>query len=201
MIKALLQARSPPAPALPPAPQVLIYQSLGFPTPVFGHVSLILAPDKSKLSKRHGATSVGEFREDGYLAQVRQLGCVCRDSLPLVCAWQEALARWQLSEHAGTAGCKRNPCEQGCMVQVYTACTAHAGQSGLFSSPLRQFAWWDHSNLLNLLLPPAAGHAQLPVAAGLERRQRAGDLQRGGAAEGLLAGAHHQERGGCGPRG
>ncbi|KAI7838189.1 hypothetical protein COHA_008037 [Chlorella ohadii] len=48
---------------------VLIYQSLGFPTPVFGHVSLILAPDKSKLSKRHGATSVGEFREDGYLAQ------------------------------------------------------------------------------------------------------------------------------------
>jgi glutamyl-tRNA synthetase len=49
--------------------QVLIYQSLGFPTPVFGHVSLILAPDKSKLSKRHGATSVGEFREDGFLAQ------------------------------------------------------------------------------------------------------------------------------------
>ncbi|KAI3438090.1 hypothetical protein D9Q98_000532 [Chlorella vulgaris] len=48
--------------------QVLIYQALGFPTPIFGHVSLILAPDKSKLSKRHGATSVGEFREEGYLA-------------------------------------------------------------------------------------------------------------------------------------
>lgn len=51
--------------------QVLIYQALGFPKPVFGHVSLILAPDKSKLSKRHGATSVGEFREEGYLAAVR----------------------------------------------------------------------------------------------------------------------------------
>ena len=49
-------------------PQVLIYQALGFAKPVFGHVSLILAPDKSKLSKRHGATSVGEFREDGFLA-------------------------------------------------------------------------------------------------------------------------------------
>jgi glutamyl-tRNA synthetase len=48
--------------------QVLIYKALGFPTPTFGHMSLILAPDKSKLSKRHGATSVGEFKEEGYLA-------------------------------------------------------------------------------------------------------------------------------------
>ena len=48
--------------------QVLIYDALGFPQPAFSHVSLILAPDKSKLSKRHGATSVGEFREEGYLS-------------------------------------------------------------------------------------------------------------------------------------
>lgn len=48
--------------------QVLIYQALGFAKPTFGHVSLILAPDKSKLSKRHGATSVGEYREQGFLA-------------------------------------------------------------------------------------------------------------------------------------
>ena len=47
--------------------QVLVYQALGYPPPQFGHVSLILAPDRSKLSKRHGATSVGEFREQGYL--------------------------------------------------------------------------------------------------------------------------------------
>ena len=49
--------------------QVLIYQALGFEEPAFGHVSLILAPDKSKLSKRHGATSVGEFRAQGYLPE------------------------------------------------------------------------------------------------------------------------------------
>ena len=49
--------------------QVLIYQALGFQEPAFGHVSLILAPDKSKLSKRHGATSVGEFRAQGYLPE------------------------------------------------------------------------------------------------------------------------------------
>jgi len=48
--------------------QVLIYKALGFPIPSFGHMSLILAPDKSKLSKRHGATSVGDFKEEGYLA-------------------------------------------------------------------------------------------------------------------------------------
>ena len=47
----------------PAAAQMLIYQGLGFKVPQFGHMSLILAPDKSKLSKRHGATSVGEFRE------------------------------------------------------------------------------------------------------------------------------------------
>lgn len=48
--------------------QALIYNALGFSMPQFGHVSLILAPDRSKLSKRHGATSVGQFREMGYLA-------------------------------------------------------------------------------------------------------------------------------------
>ena len=48
---------------------MLIYKALGFKEPQFSHVSLILAPDKSKLSKRHGATSVGEFRHEGYLPQ------------------------------------------------------------------------------------------------------------------------------------
>ena len=47
---------------------MLIYQAFDWQIPSFAHVSLILAPDKSKLSKRHGATSVGEFREQGCLA-------------------------------------------------------------------------------------------------------------------------------------
>jgi glutamyl-tRNA synthetase len=49
--------------------QVLLYQALGQPLPVFAHVSMILAPDRSKLSKRHGATSVEEFRDQGYLPE------------------------------------------------------------------------------------------------------------------------------------
>lgn len=48
--------------------QLLVYDALGFTPPAFGHMSLILAPDKSKLSKRHGATSVGDFKAQGYLA-------------------------------------------------------------------------------------------------------------------------------------
>lgn len=47
--------------------QALVYDALEFKRPTFGHMSLILAPDRSKLSKRHGATSVGQFKEQGYL--------------------------------------------------------------------------------------------------------------------------------------
>ena len=49
--------------------QLFIYDALNFPHPLFAHVSLILAPDRSKLSKRHGATSVGEYRDRGYLPE------------------------------------------------------------------------------------------------------------------------------------
>eukprot|EP00276_Gloeochaete_wittrockiana_P014039 CAMPEP_0184332634 /NCGR_PEP_ID=MMETSP1089-20130417/1793_1 /TAXON_ID=38269 ORGANISM="Gloeochaete wittrockiana, Strain SAG46.84" /NCGR_SAMPLE_ID=MMETSP1089 /ASSEMBLY_ACC=CAM_ASM_000445 /LENGTH=632 /DNA_ID=CAMNT_0026656105 /DNA_START=19 /DNA_END=1917 /DNA_ORIENTATION=+ len=48
--------------------QILIYQALGFPIPMFAHVSLILGEDRSKLSKRHGATSVDQFGQMGFLA-------------------------------------------------------------------------------------------------------------------------------------
>ncbi len=49
--------------------QVLIYKALGIIPPHFAHIPLILAKDKSKLSKRHGATSIGEFKEEGFLPE------------------------------------------------------------------------------------------------------------------------------------
>lgn len=49
--------------------QLFIYQALGWEAPQFGHMPMILAPDRSKLSKRHGATSVEEFRSQGYLPE------------------------------------------------------------------------------------------------------------------------------------
>jgi len=49
--------------------QVLLYQALGFAPPEFAHLSLVMGPDHTPLSKRHGATSVSEFRERGYLPE------------------------------------------------------------------------------------------------------------------------------------
>ncbi|HSB05831.1 MAG TPA: glutamate--tRNA ligase [Thermodesulfobacteriota bacterium] len=49
--------------------QIQIYHALGYPLPHFGHVSMILGPDKKKLSKRHGAQSVMEYQKMGYLSQ------------------------------------------------------------------------------------------------------------------------------------
>jgi len=49
--------------------QIQIYQGLGYPLPQFGHVSMILGPDKKKLSKRHGAQSVMEYQKMGYLPE------------------------------------------------------------------------------------------------------------------------------------
>ena len=44
-----------------------LYQAFDYPPPRFGHLPMILGPDRSKLSKRHGATSITEYREAGYL--------------------------------------------------------------------------------------------------------------------------------------
>jgi glutamyl-tRNA synthetase len=49
--------------------QMLCYEALGAPVPEFAHVSMILGPDRSRLSKRHGATSVQAFRDEGILAE------------------------------------------------------------------------------------------------------------------------------------
>ena len=49
--------------------QLLLYEAFGWRAPAFAHVSLVMGPDHSPLSKRHGATSVKEFRDRGYLPE------------------------------------------------------------------------------------------------------------------------------------
>jgi glutamyl-tRNA synthetase len=49
--------------------QVLCYEALGYQVPAFAHVSMILGPDRARLSKRHGATSVQAYREQGILPE------------------------------------------------------------------------------------------------------------------------------------
>ena len=49
--------------------QVLIYEALGATPPIFAHLPLILGPDRTRLSKRHGATSVGSYADEGFLPE------------------------------------------------------------------------------------------------------------------------------------
>jgi glutamyl-tRNA synthetase len=49
--------------------QILLYRALGAVPPIFAHVPLILGPDRTRLSKRHGATSVSSYRDEGFLPE------------------------------------------------------------------------------------------------------------------------------------
>lgn len=49
--------------------QILIQEALGLPQPKYAHLPLILGPDRRKLSKRHGATSVSDYKKQGYLPE------------------------------------------------------------------------------------------------------------------------------------
>jgi glutamyl-tRNA synthetase len=49
--------------------QILLYEALGYTVPQFGHVSMIMGSDKTRLSKRHGATSVMTYKDRGYLPE------------------------------------------------------------------------------------------------------------------------------------
>ncbi|CAO0821038.1 Glutamate--tRNA ligase [Desulfarculales bacterium] len=78
--------------------QILLYQALDSPIPQFGHVPMILGGDKTKLSKRHGATAVIAYRDMGYLPEA-MLNALAR------LGWshgdQEVFSRQELIQHFG----------------------------------------------------------------------------------------------------
>jgi glutamyl-tRNA synthetase len=49
--------------------QIQVYRALGFSPPQFAHLPMILGPDKTRLSKRHGATAIESYREEGFLPE------------------------------------------------------------------------------------------------------------------------------------
>lgn len=81
--------------------QIWLYQALGWQPPRFGHLSIILGPDRKKLSKRHGATSVEALRAAGFLPQavVNHLALLgwSPDSGEEVFTLEELVARFSLS--------------------------------------------------------------------------------------------------------
>ncbi len=86
--------------------QILCYQALGYPVPAFAHIPMILGPDRSRLSKRHGATSVLAFKEEGFLPEamvnyLARLGWSHGDQE--VFSREELIAHFDLA-HVGSAG-------------------------------------------------------------------------------------------------
>jgi glutamyl-tRNA synthetase/nondiscriminating glutamyl-tRNA synthetase len=88
--------------------QLLLYEAFGWQPPTFAHLSLVMGPDHTPLSKRHGATSVAEFRAKGYLpeALVNYLALIGwspgegEELLPLI----ELARRFELSSVGHSAG-------------------------------------------------------------------------------------------------
>lgn len=82
--------------------QILIMKAFGWTPPAFAHIPLILAPDKTKLSKRHGAVAVSQFRDEGYLSDA-MVNCLAR------LGWshgdQEIFSRAELKELFDLKGC------------------------------------------------------------------------------------------------
>ncbi len=91
--------------------QILCYQALGYPMPVFAHIPMILGADRSRLSKRHGADSIQAFKEAGFLPEallnyLARLGWSHGD--------QEIFSRDELIQHfdlaqVGSAGAVFDP--------------------------------------------------------------------------------------------
>lgn len=87
--------------------QVNIYRALGFDVPRFAHLSMILGPDGKRLSKRHGSTSVEEYRRRGFLPLALRnylalLGFSTSDS-------QQLFKEKELEEKFCLEGCQKNP--------------------------------------------------------------------------------------------
>lgn len=87
--------------------QVWIYTALGAPMPKFAHVPMILAPDRSKLSKRHGAQTVEEFMEKGFLPEailsyLVLLGWTPADSTKEIMTLEEMVAAFDLGRVSST---------------------------------------------------------------------------------------------------
>ncbi len=87
--------------------QIQIYRALGWKEPIFAHLSMIHGPDGKKLSKRHGATNVVEFRNMGYLPEALKnylalLGWATSDS-------QQIFAEGELEEKFDISGCQPSP--------------------------------------------------------------------------------------------
>jgi glutamyl-tRNA synthetase len=110
--------------------QILLYEAIGAPLPQFAHVPLILGPDKKRLSKRHGATSVMEYARQGYLPEamvnfLALLGWSPGSDRELFFSRDELTSAFRLEgigggngRHLGPQLCRRETCVVLCRARV-----------------------------------------------------------------------------------
>jgi nondiscriminating glutamyl-tRNA synthetase len=145
--------------------QLLLYEAFGWTPPVFAHVSLVMGPDHAPLSKRHGATSVAEFRARGYLPEaltnyLALLGWSPgegQELLPL----DELARRFRLDEVGKSAGVfdteklawvNRHYLKAASPVRLAALSVAHLKNAGYLLEPTPQ-----DLAFLAQIVPPVAG--------------------------------------------
>ncbi|WP_303722896.1 glutamate--tRNA ligase [Malonomonas rubra] len=87
--------------------QILLYEAFGYPVPEFAHVPMILGSDKKRLSKRHGATSVMAYQEEGFLPEAMvnylvRLGWSCGDEE--IFSMEDLIEKFSLANVGRAAG-------------------------------------------------------------------------------------------------
>jgi nondiscriminating glutamyl-tRNA synthetase len=155
--------------------QLLLYEAFGWTPPRFAHVSLVLGPDHAPLSKRHGATSVKEFRDRGYLPEaltnyLALIGWSPGEGHELM-AMSELAARFRLEDVGHSAGVF-DP-EKLAWVNRHYLKGIDAGRAATLAVPFLQQAGWlgtpSDADLeyLKVVIPPVAASIdrldQLPV--------------------------------------
>ena len=158
--------------------QILIFEAFGWRPPAFAHVSLVMGPDHSPLSKRHGATSVAEFRARGYLPEaltnyLALLGWSPGEDEELV-PMDELAPRFRLQDVGHSAGVF--DIDKLAWVNRHYLKTADAGRLVRLSIPyLRQREWISEATssdvaFLESIIPAAAASVdrleQVPVRLG-----------------------------------
>ena len=134
--------------------QVLLYQAFGAPLPAFAHVPLILGPDKKRLSKRHGATSVMEYQRRGILPEAMFNFL--------------ALLGW-------SPGDDREVMTREELIAAFTL-EGISGGNAVFNP--EKLDWFNQQHILRMDAPEIARRIELPLrAAGLWREEYRGALR------------------------
>ena len=136
--------------------QVLVYEALGLPVPIFAHLPMILGPDKKKLSKRHGAVSASFYREEGYLPHavvnyLVRLGWSHGDQE--IFSMDELLKFFDL-DHVGSSNAVFNTEK---LLWLYAHYVSHTAEEELAGILVRDF------------LPGLRGSVKVPGSAGISR--------------------------------